>query len=57
LIDRSSGKAIAATLWNDEESMRQSEEAANEHRRRVSDEMQTTQSPSVERFEVAVLEI
>jgi hypothetical protein len=57
LIDRSSGKAIAATLWNDEESMRQSEEAANEHRRRVSEEMHTTQSPSVERFEVAVLEI
>jgi hypothetical protein len=56
LIDRASGKAIAVTLWSDEESMRQSEEAANEHRRRVSDELESTQAPTVERYEVAVLE-
>jgi hypothetical protein len=56
LIDRESGKAVAITLWNDEESMRRSEEAANEHRRRVSDEMQGAQAPTVERFEVAVFD-
>jgi hypothetical protein len=50
-----SSKAIAITLWNDEEAMR-SEEAANEHRRRVTDEMQSTQSPTVERYEVAVFD-
>ena len=56
LIDRETGKAIAITLWDDEEAMRRSEEAANEHRRRVSSEMQGTQSPTVERFEVAVFD-
>ena len=40
LIDKETGKAVAITLWNDEEAMHRSEEAANEHRRRVSDEMQ-----------------
>jgi len=57
LVDRETGKAVAATLWNDEDSMRQSEEAANEHRRRVTEEMQSTQAPSVERYEVAVFEV
>jgi len=57
LVDRQTGTAVAATLWNDEETMRQSEEAANEHRRRVSEDMQTTSAPSVERYEVAVFEV
>ena len=56
LIDRETGKAIAITLWNDEEAMHRSEEAANEHRRRVSDEMQSAESPTVERYEVAVFD-
>jgi hypothetical protein len=56
LIDRETGKAVAITLWNDEETMRRSEEAANEHRQRVTDEMQGTQSPIVERYEVAVFD-
>jgi hypothetical protein len=55
LIDRQTGKAIAVTLWN-EDAMRQSEEAANEHPRRVAGEMQTTGSPMVDRYEVAVFE-
>ena len=57
LIDRDTGKAMAVTLWGDEEAMRQSEESANEQRRRVSEEMQTTGSPMVERYEVAVFEV
>jgi heme-degrading monooxygenase HmoA len=55
-VDRETGKAVAVTLWNDEEAMRQSEEAANEHRRRVSDEMESAASPTVERYEVAVFD-
>ena len=55
-IDRETGKAVAVTLWIDEEAMRQSEEAANEHRRRVSDEMESAESPTVELYEVAVYE-
>ena len=37
--------------------MRQSEDSANEHRQRVSDEMQSGQAPTVERFEVAVFDV
>jgi len=55
LIDRETGKAVAITLWSDEESMRESEEAANEHRRRVTDQMHGT-PPTVERYEVAVFD-
>ena len=55
LIDRETGKAVAITLWDDEEAMRQSEEAANAHRQRVTDEMQGS-APTVERFEVAVFD-
>ena len=57
LIDRETGKALAITLWNNEEAMQRSEEAANEHRRRVGDEMQAQGSPTVERYEVAVFEV
>ena len=57
LFDRATGKAVALTLWSDEEQMRQSEAEANEHRSRVSDQMQSTESPIVERYEVAVFEV
>ena len=56
LIDRETGKAVAITLWSDEQAMLRSEEAANEHRQRVTDEMQGTTSPTVERYEVAVFD-
>lgn len=36
--------------------LRRSEEAANEHRRRVTDQMQGTQAPTVERYEVAIFD-
>jgi hypothetical protein len=57
LIDRETGKGVAVTFWSDEENMRQSEAAANELRRRVSEEMQATAPPTVERFEVAVFDV
>jgi hypothetical protein len=56
LVDRETGKSIAVTLWNDEEAMRASEEAANQHRSRVSGAMESTQPPVVERYEVAVFD-
>jgi hypothetical protein len=57
LVDRETGKAVAVTMWTDAEAMRQSEAEANEHRRRVSDEMESAEPPIVERYEVAVLDV
>lgn len=56
LIDQASGKTIAITLWNTEEDMRNSEEAANQIR---ADEAAATggQIVDVERYEVAVAEL
>jgi hypothetical protein len=56
LVDRGSGRAIAITLWGDEEAMRASEERANALRADVADRMSASASPEVERYEVAVLE-
>jgi len=58
LIDRASGKAMAITLWPDEEAMRASEERANELRRRAAEQMgAAAEEPRVERYEVAVFEV
>ena len=56
LVDRESGKTIAVTLWDTEEAMRASEEAANRMR---ADEAEATggQIVDVERFEVAAVEL
>ena len=56
LLDRESGRAVAITLWNDEEQMRRSEEEAAKHRQRVSTEMDS-EAPIVERYEVVVLDV
>ncbi len=56
LVDRGSGKAIAITLWEDEQALRASEERANELRAQAADDMGAAQAPSVERYEVAVFE-
>ncbi|HEX9122373.1 MAG TPA: hypothetical protein VF984_03290 [Actinomycetota bacterium] len=55
LGDRASGKMIGITLWETEEAMRQSEEAANELRRTSAD-AGAAEIASVERFEVVVNE-
>ena len=52
LGDRGSGKSIAATLWEDETAMRESEEAANKLRSEASED--GGEIVSVERFEVLV---
>ena len=56
LIDRDSGKAVAVTLWEDEEAMRASEESANALRADAAQQM-GAQQPTVERYEVAVFEV
>ena len=56
LVDRSSGKAIAITLWEDEQALRASEERANALRAQAADDMGAAQEPSVERYEVAIFE-
>lgn len=56
LIDRESGKAIAVTLWEDEEAMRASEESADALRADAARQM-GAQQPTVERYEVAVFEV
>jgi len=49
--DRQSGKGIAITFWEDEEAMRQSEEAANKLRSEIA-EGARAQIVGVDRFEV-----
>jgi len=56
LVDRQTGKAIAITLWEDEQALRASEERANALRAAVAEEMHTTEQPTVDRYEVAVFE-
>ncbi|MFQ5966769.1 MAG: hypothetical protein ACE5MI_04045 [Acidimicrobiia bacterium] len=56
LVDRSSGKSVAITLWDTQDAMHRSEEAANQIR---EDESVATggEIVSVERFEVAAAEL
>jgi quinol monooxygenase YgiN len=56
LVDRDTGKAMAITLWADEEAMRASEQRANELRAQAADAMGAGEAPAVERYEVAVFE-
>ncbi|MEX0888210.1 MAG: hypothetical protein WD062_00110 [Chloroflexota bacterium] len=56
LIDRATGKSITITLWQDEETMRASEEAANRLRTQ-SAEAAGESVVSVERYEVALSEL
>ena len=57
LVEREGGEAIAITLWEDEQAMRASEESANAYRADAADEMGSTQTPTVRRYEVAVFEV
>ncbi len=53
LVDRQNGKSLTVALWESEEAMRTSEEAANSLRSEVADAL-GTQMVGVERYEVAV---
>lgn len=56
LFDRESGKSLSVTLWETEEDMRASEEAANRVRAESAETSGET-VVSVERYEVALYEI
>jgi heme-degrading monooxygenase HmoA len=53
LVDRQSGKGLSITLWESEEAMRASEEAANQLRSE-SAEASGEEILGVERYEVAI---
>lgn len=57
LIDRSSGKNVTVTIWETEEAMRASDESAGQLRSNAISDVGVSRSPSVERYEVAVLEV
>ena len=57
LVDRTSGQALAITLWEDEQALSASEERANALRAQAAEVGGTTQTPKVERYEVAVYEV
>lgn len=57
LVDRESGEAISITLWEDEQTLRASEDAANALRADAADQMGASQAPAVGRYEVAVFEV
>ena len=56
LVDRQSGKAISITLWEDEQALRASDEAANALRAEAANRIGASETPSVERYEVAIFE-
>ena len=56
LVDRQTGSAIAITLWEDEQTLRASEERANALRAEAAEGMGASDQPTVERYEVAVFE-
>jgi len=56
LVDRQTGGAIAITLWENEQTLRASEERANALRAQAAEEMGASEQPTVERYEVAVFE-
>lgn len=56
LVDRQSGKAIAITLWENEQALSASEEAANALRTDAASQMGASETPTVERYEIAIFE-
>ena len=57
LVDRQSGEAVAITLWEDEATLRATEESANALRADAAGQMGAAESPTVGRYEVAVFEV
>jgi heme-degrading monooxygenase HmoA len=57
LADRTTGKAVGITLWEDEQAMQASEEAAGKLRRQAAETVGGREPPTVDRYEVAVWEV
>lgn len=55
-VDRASGKVVTYTLWEDEEAMRTSEEAANRLRSEATEAL-AAGKPVVERYEVFLADV
>jgi heme-degrading monooxygenase HmoA len=55
-VDRGAGTFMSFTLWESEEAMRASEQAANQLRSQVAKQF-TPQEPTVKRFETVILEV
>jgi heme-degrading monooxygenase HmoA len=53
LVDREANRSIAVTFWEDQKSMRASEEEANRIRQEAND-LTESQTVKVERYEVAI---
>jgi heme-degrading monooxygenase HmoA len=54
-VDRMSGKTIVATLWETEQARQASEEQANKLRASASTAAGATSTPTIERYEVALM--
>ncbi len=57
LVDHESGTGMTLTLWESEEAMRASEEAANRIRSEAVEAVEPAATPRVERYEVSVFEM
>jgi heme-degrading monooxygenase HmoA len=57
LVDRDTGASRTITLWETEDAMRASEEAANRLREKAASDLGATGAPQVERYEVAIAEM
>jgi hypothetical protein len=57
LVDRATGRALAVTLWEDEQALEASEDAANALRAQALEDVHATEAPTVDRYEVAVFEL
>jgi hypothetical protein len=57
LVDRATGGALAITLWEDEQALSASEEAASALREDAARDLGAQSEPSVARYEVAVFEV
>jgi heme-degrading monooxygenase HmoA len=57
LADRKSGKAIVTTYWETEQALRDSEAKANDLRKTAAEQVGSTATPVVERFEVVMADI
>jgi heme-degrading monooxygenase HmoA len=57
LVDHEGGTGMTLTLWESEEAMRASEEAANRIRSEAVEAVEPAARPRVERYEVSVFEL
>ena len=57
LADRKSGKVVVTTFWETEQALRDSEAKADDLRKTAADQVGSTGTPLVERFEVVMADI